>query len=182
MAVASFGTGLPCILALQIWVHLAGRCSYIHHRLVLQAKVSPYCINLASRGYSTQQHFCNCRSCNGIFFSRASSFPLSHEIYIQLLLFPLVPGVLFVLSGKHFPGSSFLCRVSGPGKGRRRGGPHFRLSSPSNSGLHRSGVTSGFTDVKFAYLLPGKLNCHEGIVVFLQLNLKGEFHILVEFF
>lgn len=116
MAAAQLGTGLPCILALQIWVHLAGRCSYIHHRLLLQAKVSPYCINLAGRGYSTQQQFCNCRSCNGIFFFFFFSFPrfifpLSHEIYIQLLLLPLILGILFVLSGKHFPGTSFLFPV-----------------------------------------------------------------------
>lgn len=49
---------------LQIWVHLAERCSYIHHQLLLQAKVTPHCINLFSRGYFTKHGFCNHLRCN----------------------------------------------------------------------------------------------------------------------
>lgn len=112
-----FGTGLPCILVLQIWVHLAGRCSYIHHRLLLQAKVSPYCINLFSRGYSAQQQFCNCRSCNGIFFSCASSFSYHIKYIFNFSSFPHSLDSFYFIC-KTFPGSSSLLWVTRSELGR----------------------------------------------------------------
>lgn len=110
-----FGTGLLCILAQQIWVHLARRCSYIHHQFQLQAKVRTHCINLFSRGYSTQGHVCNCRHGNRIFFSSASSFLLSCEIYIQLLLFPSFSfHCNFFLSLKHWVNLILFPRTHAP--------------------------------------------------------------------
>lgn len=46
---AECGSGLPCILAVQIRAHLAGRCSYIHHQLLPHAKVTSGGINLLPR-------------------------------------------------------------------------------------------------------------------------------------
>ncbi len=109
-----FGTGLPCILAQQIWVHLARRCSYIHHQFQLQAKVRIHCINLFSRGYSTQGQVCNCRHGNRIFCSSASSFLLSCEIYIQLLLFPSFSLIAFFLSLKHWVNLILFPRTHAP--------------------------------------------------------------------
>lgn len=82
-----FGSGLPCILVLQIWVHLAEGCAYIHHQLLLQAKVTPHCINLFNRAYFTKQDFCNHLRCNRL--SSSFIFLLSCKVHFNFYYFYL---------------------------------------------------------------------------------------------
>lgn len=82
-----FGSGLPCILVLQIWVHLAEGCSYIHHQLLLQAKVTPHGINLFNRAYFTKQDFCNHLRCNRL--SSSFIFLLSCKVHFNFYYFYL---------------------------------------------------------------------------------------------
>lgn len=96
---AEFGSGLPCILVLQIWVHLAEGCSYIHHQLLLQAKVTPRCINLFNRAYFTKQDFCNHLRRNRL--SSSFIFLLSCKVHFNFYYFYLqIVTVQFIHYGR----------------------------------------------------------------------------------
>ena len=106
-----FGSGLPCILVLQIWVHLAEGCAYIHHQLLLQAKVTPHCINLFNRAYFTKQDFCNHLRCNRL--SSSFIFLLSCKVHFNFYDFYLqIVPVEFIHYGLYLSISSLSCSTT----------------------------------------------------------------------
>lgn len=79
----------PCILVLQIWVHLAGRCSYIHHDSCFQPRSLLIASIFPAEATRRRSRFVTVAAVMESFFLRFI-FLLSHEIHFELLFFSLL--------------------------------------------------------------------------------------------